>query len=311
TDAARAAFTDGRAIFLAPGAALPIGEYRYAQLGPLLEVRDTPNTQPPATLKNIALTPALTLAHYSVTPALETYAPLTHIAPNRTARVTLVWGVQDRVADFLVRVRVYDSDGHIIAQKDEPPVRGLYPPSRWSRGEYVSDVHNILIPAGTPPGTYRITVQTLDAETKLPTSDEIALTSFFVTRSTNFTRDQVFVAHPLTFALNDSIELWGYGGFGEMARAGASVRGNLVFFAQRDIGADISITFALRDAAGNNVQTWTRAPIAFYPTREWKRGEILKAYYNLTLAPDLPAGTYRLAVGLDRLYDLTTIQVVR
>lgn len=310
TQAARAAFADGRAIFLAPGVALPLGEYRYAQLGPLLEVRDTPQTQPPAAPKNIAVNSTLTLADVSVTTALEPYAPTTHIAPNRTARVTLVWRAEDRIADFLVRVRVYDSEGHLIALKDELPVRGLYPPARWSCGEYVRDVHNVLIPAGTPPGMYRLTMQTFDAPSQTPTSNEIALASFEITRATNITRDQVFVAHSLTLVLNDSIELWGYGGFEGTRRAGEILGGNLVFFARRQVDVEYTLTFALRDAEGNIVQTWTRAPIAFYPTREWQSGEILKAYHDLRLASDLRVGEYALSIGIDSLHDLAQIRIV-
>ncbi len=309
TEAARAAFADGRAIFLAPGVAPPIGDYRYTQLGPLLEVRDAPQLRPPAAPKNIALQTMLTLADFGVTTALEPYAPTTHLAPNRTARVALTWRAEGRVPDFLVRVRLYDPETRVIAQKDEPPVRGLFAASRWARGEYVSDVHNILIPAGTPPGAYRLTMQTLDAQTQSPTSDEIALASFAVERATKLTRDQVFAAHPLTLALNDTIELWGYGGFEGAARAGEHIGGSLVFFARGDVGVDHALTFALHDSTGSPAQTWTRAPLAFYPTREWKQGEILKAYYDLRLASDLRAGEYTLAVGFDSLHTIAQMRV--
>ncbi|MBM3127665.1 MAG: DUF2723 domain-containing protein [Chloroflexi bacterium] len=308
TDAARAAFADGRAIFLAPGLALPLGDYRYAQLGPLLEVRDKPQTNAPAAPKNIAITSALTLAHYEITTALEPYAPATRLAPTRTARATLVWRAEDRVTDFLVRVRLYDPEGRAITQKDEPPVRGLYPASQWARGEYVRAVHNIQIPGGTPPGTYQLKLQTLDAATKSPTSDEIALGSFAVERATNLTREQVFVAHSFTIVLSDQIEMWGYGGFGGRYRAGEPIGGNLVFVAHKDVGADLTLLFALVDPSDQIVQTWQVAPIPFYPTREWKQGETLKAYYDLR---DLPVGAYTLAVGFDAqdLIKITKIEI--
>lgn len=309
TDAARAAFADGRAIFLAPGLALPRGDFRYAQLGPLLEVRDSPQMSAPAVQKNIALNSALTLANYELTTALEPYAPTMRIAPTRSVRVTLDWRVDGDSKDFLVRVRLYDPDGHVITQRDEPPVRGLYPASQWSRGEYVRDVHNIQIPGGTSPGTYKFTIQTLDPPTKSPTSVEIALRSFVVERATTLTRDRVFIAHPLDLALNESIELWGYSGFEGTARAGENIGGNLVFFVRRDISVDHVLTFVLRDATGNIAQTWRLAPIAYYSTREWQRGEILKAYYNLRLASDLRAGMYALAVGFDSLYEIVRIHI--
>ncbi len=296
TDAARAAFADGRAIFLAPGIAQPLGAYRYAQLGPLLEVRDKPQMNAPAAPKNIAISSALTLANFEITTALEPYAPTTSIAPTRSARVTLDWQANGSVKDFLVRVRLYDPDGRAIVQRDEPPARGLYPASQWSRGEYVRDVHNVQIPGGTPPGTYQLKLQTLDAATKSSSSDEIALGSFAVERAMNLTREQVFIAHPLDIVLDDRIALWGYGGFEGTYRVGETVDGNLVFFAREDVGADLTLTFALLDASDRIARTWQVAPIAFYPTREWKQGEVLKAHHDLR---DLPAGAYTLAVGFD------------
>ncbi|MEW5719852.1 MAG: DUF2723 domain-containing protein, partial [Chloroflexota bacterium] len=296
TDAARAAFAEGRAIFLAPGIAQPIGDYRYAQLGPLLEVRDKPQMNAPAAQKNIAINPSLTLANCEITTALEPYAPTTRIAPTRSARITFDWQANGSVKDFLVRVRVYDPDGRAIAQKDEPPVRGLYAPPQWARGEYVRDVHNIQIPGGTPPGTYQLKLQTLDAATKSPTSDEIAFGSFAVERATNLTREQVFIGHPLDLALDDHIALWGYGGFESARRAGEAIGGNLVFYALEDVGADLMLTFALLDTSDKTARTWQVAPITFYPMREWKQGEVLKAYYDLR---DLPVGAYALMVGFD------------
>ncbi len=44
-DDVREMFAQGRAIFISPGLPPPMGEYRYAQLGPLLEVRDKPQMQ--------------------------------------------------------------------------------------------------------------------------------------------------------------------------------------------------------------------------------------------------------------------------
>ena len=306
TDAARAAFADGRAIFLAPGIVQPIGDYRYAQLGPLLQVRDQPQMQPPAALKNLSINPSLTLANYEIATALEPYAPTKSVEPTRSVRVTLDWRTEAHGADFLVRVRLLDPDGQVIAQKDEPPVRGLYWASQWSRGEYVRDVHNLQIPGGTPPGTYQLTLQTRAVATETPPSGEIALASFTVGRATNLTRDQVFIQRPLDVALNDRVALWGYGGFDGAYRVGGTLSGNLFFFAHGDVDADLTLTFTLTDPSGRVARTWQVAPITFYPTRGWKKGEVLKAYYTLR---DPPLGAYALAIGFDPQHLIQIAQV--
>jgi hypothetical protein len=310
TQAAQEAFAQGRAIFISPGLPQPLGEYRYAQLGPLLEVRDKPQMQPPATQKNLALNPALTLVNYEITTALETYAPTASIAPNRTARVTLDWRAEAGINDFLVRTKLYDPEHRVIAQKDEPPVRGLYPASQWLPGEYVRDVHNALIPAGTPPGNYSLNVQVIDAVTKLDIGNEITLASFAVERTTNLAREQVFIAHPRNFSFSQQIELWGYGGFEGEFRAGENLSGNLIYFIHENIDADLLLHFELIDTNGASIQKWERAPISFYPTREWRRGEILKAYYDLPLPKDLPRGEYTFTLGIERsTIPLTKIQI--
>lgn len=309
TDAALDAFAEGRALFLSPGIALPVGTYRYALLGPLLEVRGAPQMQPPKIAQDLAIAPSLTLAGYEITTALEPYAPTQRIAPNRTARVTLHWRAEGSVKDFLVRIRLYDPEARLVAQKDEAPVRGLYPASQWQRGEYISDVHNFLIPAGTPPGVYQLKMQTLDAQTQRETSNEIALGSFGITRATNLTREQVFIAHPLDLALDPRIALWGYGGLDSARRAGETITFNLIWRARENIGEDLPARFALVDASGKTMKEWQRAPIAFYSTREWQRGEVLKAYYDLPLANDLLAGKYTLSLGFDSLHNIAQIEI--
>ncbi|MBI5034120.1 MAG: DUF2723 domain-containing protein [Chloroflexi bacterium] len=298
TEAAQATLADGRTIFLAPGVTLPNGDYRYALLGPLLELRDKPQQQTPANEMNLAINPSLTLADYEITTALELYAPTTSIAPARTARVSLTWRAEDVVKDFLVRLKLFDPDGRLISQKDEAPVRGLYPASQWQRGEYVNDVHNFLIPAGSPPGKYQLKLQTLDRATKKSTSDEIMLASLNIERVTNLTSDQVFIQHPTDIVLNDRIALLGYGGLDNPRRAGETIGFSLVFAVRQNVGQDAPLEIGLVGSSGKAIAIWQRAPISFYPTREWHKGEILKTYYDLPLTENLPAGEYSIKITL-------------
>ncbi len=300
TDAAREAFEQQRSIFLAPGIAQPIGEYRYALLGPLLEVRDRPQTRPPDAVpiqQNISINSSLTLVGYGISTALEPYPQTTTITPTRTARVSLYWRAEGSPKPFIVRLRLYDPESRLVAQLDEPPVRGLYPTPRWIRGEYVNDIHNFLIPGGTPPGKCKITLTTLDAETKTPSGAEIDLGPLSIERATNLTRDQVFIAHPLDIALNDRIAILGYGGFEGTHRAGETLAFNLLWAARDNVREDVTVYFALTDASGKKILEWQRSPIAYYPTHEWQKGELLKAYYDIKLPSELQAVEISLALG--------------
>ncbi|MGE5262866.1 MAG: DUF2723 domain-containing protein, partial [Acidobacteriota bacterium] len=122
--------SDG-ALYLAPGLALPQGSYRYALLGPLLQVRSTPEMLPPNSVPvvmNIALTPSLSLIGTGISVALEPYARhgTATLAAGRTARVALYWHAERAMRDWLVRIRLYDPERRLIAQISEPPVRDLY-----------------------------------------------------------------------------------------------------------------------------------------------------------------------------------------
>jgi len=251
--------------------------------------------QSPTNAKNIALNPSLTLADYGVSTALEPYAPTTSIAPARTARVSMTWRAEAVLKDFLVRLKLFDPDGRLISQKDEAPIRGLYPASHWQRGEFVNDVHNFLIPAGSPPGKYQLKLQTLDSATKQSTSDEIALASLDIERATNLTRDQVFMAHQTDRDFGSSVPymIWGYGGFDGTYHAGDKLAFYVVYFVKNDIDLDFPpMPFELYqyDSPYSYHWSWSSEIIPFYPTKEWHKGEVLKAYYDITIPNNIPSG---------------------
>lgn len=315
TEAAKAAFAEGRAIFLAPSVPLPTGSYRYGLLGPLLQVKDqAAPTQIESAVSppTLMLSPALALERFEVTTALEPYAPTSSISPNRTARVALHWRAGAPLPDMAVRLRLYDPEARLIVQKEEPPVRGLYPSSQWLTGERVDDVHNILILPGTPPGAFKLTVQVLAAGTGQPTSDEIVLTSIQVEPSVSITRDQVFVRQAAVVPLNDQLELWGHGGLDDPHRAGDVLGISLVWHVRQDVQQDLMVKLALLDAAGRVVLEEERAPLGFYPTRQWRSGQVLKAYYDLQLPTTMPPGELTVAIGLvpSKLISLGTTRIV-
>jgi len=302
TDAARITLAEGRAFFLAPSIALPSGSYRYALLGPLLEIRAAPRLQMPPTRveKNLRFTDALTLVDYELSVALEPYPPRDSILiqPTRTLRVAALWRAEARPRDFLARVQLYDPDARLIAQRDEPSVRGLERAAQWQRGEYVSDVYNFLIPGGTISGAHEIFITVLDAETKTPIGEKIRLDSIRIARNASQTREQVFIQHPLEIVFDARLALWGYGAPARVA-AGDAFQFNLLWAVQEKLDADAELRIGLVDASGKIVAASRRSLSAFYPSREWQAGEKLKAYYDLRVPADAAAGEYALMISVE------------
>jgi 4-amino-4-deoxy-L-arabinose transferase-like glycosyltransferase len=72
--------------------------------------------------------------------------------------VTLYWRALARPDfDYSVFVHLVDDADRLVAQQDHAPgARRRYPPSSWLAGDVVADEHEIVLPAGCPPGTYRL-----------------------------------------------------------------------------------------------------------------------------------------------------------
>jgi len=92
--------------------------------------------------------------------------------------------------DYTVFTHLVDEKQNIWGQKDNPPVDGFYPTSRWEAGEIVRDQYDILISPEAPPGEHQIEVGMYLVETgeRLPVllddeavqSDEVMLGSIEV-----------------------------------------------------------------------------------------------------------------------------------
>jgi hypothetical protein len=89
------------------------------------------------------------------------------------AAVTLYWqagALLDR--PYTVFVHLVGPDGGIAAQADSPPQAGRHPTTHWLPGEVVADPYRLTLPAGAPPGRYRLLVGMYDPATltRLPVS---------------------------------------------------------------------------------------------------------------------------------------------
>jgi 4-amino-4-deoxy-L-arabinose transferase-like glycosyltransferase len=76
--------------------------------------------------------------------------------------LNLIWQAQQRpTADYTVFVHLLQADGSCnpcVWQQDSMPQQGQYPTSRWQTGEVVIDSFEIVVPEGTPPGSFPLEV---------------------------------------------------------------------------------------------------------------------------------------------------------
>jgi hypothetical protein len=79
--------------------------------------------------------------------------------PGQTLRLQVYWLAQQRPPeDYTVFVHVLDGTGQLVAQQDNPPVRGTRPTSTWEPGTLIVDPYDLTIPRDAAPGEYTLVV---------------------------------------------------------------------------------------------------------------------------------------------------------
>ncbi len=86
--------------------------------------------------------------------------------PGDNIHLTFFWQCLEEMDEgYTAFVHLVDGKGHIWGQKDNPPVDGFYPSTKWQAGEVVRDQYDLLISPDTPVGDYKINVGMYRAET--------------------------------------------------------------------------------------------------------------------------------------------------
>ncbi|TEU12804.1 MAG: hypothetical protein E3J21_20180 [Anaerolineales bacterium] len=86
--------------------------------------------------------------------------------PGDNIHLTLFWQCLEEIEQsYTVFIHLVDAGDGIVAQKDNPPVDGFYPTTKWEVGEIVRDQYDLVIPSDVPSGEYRLTMGMYLAET--------------------------------------------------------------------------------------------------------------------------------------------------
>jgi len=87
--------------------------------------------------------------------------------PGDGIHLTLFWQCLAEVKQsYTVFTHLVDAEDNIVAQKDNPPVDGFYPTTKWEVGEIVRDQYDILISPDALPGKYQLEVGMYLADTE-------------------------------------------------------------------------------------------------------------------------------------------------
>ena len=229
--------------------------------------------------------------------------------------IDLGWQISETPDEsYHIGLRLTDGAGHVWAQRDTPPVGGVADFARWSPNEPYRDRHGLLIPAGTPPGEYQVTL-------RVYRSEDVAVlpVTFEGGSGGEVTLGAVRVVRP---AIPPPVEALGFkqvlqADFGDLLQLhgitlpppGAILPGDtidvaLFWEALTDPEQDLLPSLQIVDADGMVLAQLTEKPVSgTYPTAWWKTGQLVRDIHELPIPATVSPGRYDLTLSLVRATD--------
>ncbi|HSJ56016.1 MAG TPA: glycosyltransferase family 39 protein [Anaerolineae bacterium] len=212
-------------------------------------------------------------------------------AAGDVLEVTLYWqalaGAGPAYTTFLHLVA---ADGSGVAGIDEPVLGGAYQPALWPTDVALPDRHRLTIPAGLPPGRYRLDAGLYPSgELAVEFAERVALAMLEIGTAP--------AAEPEVRSgalFGDEIELVGY----DLEQAGGAWRVKLYWQAIAPVTRDYTVFVHLVDAAGQIAAQDDHPPGGtFFPTSTWLPGGVVTDEHQVPL-PEGDGGGYALRIGL-------------
>lgn len=227
-------------------------------------------------------------------------------------RLTLRWTVLRRLSgDVRLTLSLVDASSAVWEQRETIPAEWGHPPTSWAEGEQVSDYEGLMVPQGTPPGSYTIRLRVVDTTSgePLPAGQEFDMPLATVTIGEPV-HAPVLAALPnpdaATFCAPDGeccLLMAGYEIAGTRFQQGNPIPLTLYWSAPAATLPDMSLRLVVeyRPLLGGAtpIVSQTLPLAANYPPSQWQPGRLV----TLLAAPVLPADA---ATGRARL----TLQVL-
>lgn len=237
--------------------------------------------------------------------------------------IDLYWKLFERPGEpYQIGLRLVDGAGRVWAQRDAPPGGGLEQFDGWPVGEARLDRHGLLVPAGTPPGDYHVTLRVYRSEdiSVLPATfeegsgGEVTLGVVSVARPAEAPPVEALeVEHSLGVEFGDRLRLLGYAVSSPTTLLpGEAAEVDLFWQALVDPGEDFLPRLQLLDSGGTVAAELTEKPVAgAYPTAWWRADELVRDPHALPIPATVPPGRYRLALSLVRAADGSSVEIGR
>ncbi len=212
--------------------------------------------------------------------------------------VTLFWqSMGPMEIDYQMRLRLVDSAGQAVAWQAGPPASGRFPTTNWPEGSVIRDYRRLLIPAAVASGRYLLQLEIVDGG-GVTLGGPTNLGSVEVQeRPRQFALPEM--QHSLRVDFGGSIRLLGYDIEPATAQAGSSLKITLHWQGVAQADTSYKVFVHLLDGDERIVAQDDSLPRAGQaPVTSWMRDEVVSDSHELALPPGVPAGRYRLEMGL-------------
>jgi len=234
-------------------------------------------------------------------------------------RVLTGWKAERQVTErYVVRLDLYDLQGHLWAQTAQEPCGGIRPTNEWTPGQINYDDKILRLPPTMPAGNYRVMLalysRSLEDAVEVRDSfgrsqgTEIEVASLRVTKNKkSFTASDLWIEQRY-FVDMDEMRLLGFKPIPPQVRIGAVLPIGLYWRARGKPQGDYVTVVQLRDENGRIVIEHAARPANnTYPTTQWDVGEVLLDWHDVVLPKDVKVGTFEIVISLR---DVTNARVL-
>jgi hypothetical protein len=220
-----------------------------------------------------------------------------------TLTISLYWRALRPVGgDYRIYLKLINGAYHVWGQQDARPFWDGFPTNEWEIDQVVFDPREIPVLPGTPPGSYQLAVRLYDPyrgqALELDSGGELLLKPIEIERREPLAVEALDIQHSLQAALGDRIRLLGYN-IESSFRPGENIHLTLFWQCLEEMDQDYTVFTHLIDEKQTLWGQKDNPPVdGFYPTSQWKVGEIVRDQYDIAISPEAPPGEYQLEVGM-------------
>jgi hypothetical protein len=222
---------------------------------------------------------------------------------NSYVDVTVYWqAIAPDGGDYISFARLLGRDHELVGEINRHPACGMVPTGLWEPGQVWRDPYHIPV-AVDAVGPSRLRVE---AGLYNPRADETLGVVQIGEAKLAPPESAPDVDHPLSVKLVDGITFRGYDLVPTDVGAGETITVTLHWKAREAPSMDYQVFVHLLGDDPKPVAQGDGPPLmGYYPTSMWAAGETLADPHLLSLPADLPAGQYRLLIGM---YNLETMK---